>query len=205
MVSPKIALVAAPSTEICSIESTTISRISFIETPLGGRFPRQPTTRAGPSKAENATEEEESVEAQVDVVRLASKFLEGESKHGRYFDPPKKRFVTIAKREHNEQYDSPHRISAFLGEKNWSWRKVTDLINLKENLHPSVLKTLRADRHSDHKTSLGQQASAGLDRLEDKKALGALLPLRRGGEALIPISTSPAFQRFRSEVSDGSR
>ena len=50
----------------------------------------------------------------------------------------------------------------FLEDKNWSRRKVSDLINLKANLHPSVLKALRTDRRSDYKTSLGQQAGVEL-------------------------------------------
>ena len=53
--------------------------------------------------------------------------------------------------------DAAERISAFLGDKNWNRRKVSDLINLKANFHPSVLKAFRTDQRSDHKTSLGQQ------------------------------------------------
>jgi hypothetical protein len=73
----------------------------------------------------------ESVEAQVDVVRLTAKFLrEKLEKDKTIFDPAKRTFLaTIAKKVdyRPDEPDSAERISAFLGEQNWSRRKVSDL------------------------------------------------------------------------------
>lgn len=108
---------------------------------------------------ENATREEESVEAQVDVVRLASGHLKKNTSACVWITLPttgKVRRDAITKHKHG----SEHCISAFLGDKNWSRQKISDLLRLEDKLDKSVLKTLRTDRRSDHKTSLGQQASS---------------------------------------------
>lgn len=79
---------------------------------------------------ENATGEEESVEAQVDVARLAGRYLREKFEHGRVlFDKGKFVLATVAKTKQQSQApiqaDTAERISTFLGDKNWSRRKVS--------------------------------------------------------------------------------
>ena len=75
---------------------------------------------------ENTTREEESVEAQVDVVQLAGKHLRKRwGKENQLFDPNTKKFATVANLRTDAAPDAAERISAFLGDKNWSRRKVT--------------------------------------------------------------------------------
>lgn len=61
------------------------------------------------------------------MVRLAGKHLrERFEKEKKLADPKTGRLATVAKLDgHGTQPDSAERISAFLGDKNWSRRKVT--------------------------------------------------------------------------------
>ncbi len=107
---------------------------------------------------ENATGEEESVEAQVDVVCFARTRLrklqpKAPCAWSRRATVARLRKQSITQHEHG----SVGCIVVYLGKENWSRRKVSDIVKLKDKLHPSVLKTLRTDRRSDHKTSLGQR------------------------------------------------
>lgn len=96
---------------------------------------------------ENATGEEEAVEAQVDVVRLAGKFLrEKWEKAKRIFDLKAGKLATVANLQPHEVADSAERISAFLGKGNWSRRKASDLIRLGEK-HLLFAQAMPAQSH----------------------------------------------------------
>lgn len=82
----------------------------------------------------------------MDVVQMAGKHLrERFEKGGVLYDGKKGNFWQRLPKVQGEHHDpdSAERISAFLGEKNWSRRKVSDLISLKEDLHPYPTSPLR--------------------------------------------------------------
>ena len=118
--------------------------------------------------AENATGEEESVEAQIDVVALVGKHLKEKFEHdGKLFEPGTREFVLVPGTKTKEgradnalKPDAGERISAFLGVKNWSRKKVSNLLQLREKLHKSVLHELKND------SSLGVKAGMELVKLE---------------------------------------
>lgn len=118
---------------------------------------------------ENVTGEEESVEAQVDVVRLAGKHLrERFEREKKLADPKTGKLATVANLPTDAAPDSAERISAFLGDKNWSRRKVSDLIHL-EKLDPHILQGLRGQRWNEKAKTLGQQAGVELAKIESKE------------------------------------
>ena len=101
------------------------------------RSKREDAGRRG--RALSPAGEEESVEAQVDVVQMAGKYLkERHDKDGSEYDTKTMSFRQRLPKASGEHYDpeSAYTISPFLGDKNWSRRKVSDLISLKGGLHP---------------------------------------------------------------------
>ena len=74
----------------------------------------------------------------MDVVQMAGKHLRARfEKEKLLLDPKNGKLVlaAVAKTKHEDRPAQPNaaeRISAFLGEKNWSRRKVSDLLRLSE-------------------------------------------------------------------------
>ena len=119
---------------------------------------------------ENATGEEESVEAQVDVVRLVRVRLR-KLQPKASCDWSRRAIVARLRKESITQHEhgSLDCIVAYLGKENWRASKVKDFLKLDSDLDSEILKGLRHESWNENPKALGQQAGVELAKVESKE------------------------------------
>lgn len=130
--------------------------------------------------AENATNETDSIEAQVDQIIVTKKFL---------LANPSACHSSGTGRMSGKQHEhgSDRCISSFLGETNWPFQKVASLLKLADNLHPSIfssLKNVHATGHpeKEQETTITLTSAIALASLPQETQKEVFSEINRGGE-----------------------
>jgi hypothetical protein len=135
---------------------------------------------------ENAGKEE-SVEVQVDVIRVARTFLKEHPEACKWKHVPLdclKAHPEKARKDDQHKHGSIPCLLSFLGDINWNQQKIHSLVSIADGFDANLLRDVANEEHPERRATLGITAAMALAELEKPVQRAAVVAIRDASKEL---------------------